>query len=176
MAVTVAVAVAAVVAVAVAVAVAVVVVVVVVVAVAVAVAVAAALGVLGVAEFEAFGDEFAALVVVSVVVVPPKNLCGVGGAAFWSALIWCVSCWQFGGWCCCVDGCGGAWVCGGAEVVWFREGACGAHVHIPSTSVHFRMLSSFVPAMVGRRTLAIIGKSFRGAGIDGITMSWSSWS
>ena len=44
-----------------------------VVAVAVAVAVAAALGVLGVAEFEAFGVEFAALVVVSVVVVPPKT-------------------------------------------------------------------------------------------------------
>ena len=44
-----------------------------VVAVAVAEAVAAALGVFGVAVFEAFGVEFGALVVVSVVVVPPKT-------------------------------------------------------------------------------------------------------
>ena len=52
-----------------------------------------------------------------------------------------MSCWQFG-WCCCVGWCSGVWVCGGVEVVWCS--ACGAHVHIPSTSVHLRMLSSFV--------------------------------
>ena len=65
-------------------------------------------------------------------------------------------------------------MCGGVEVVWC--GACGAQVHIPSTSVHLRMLSSFVLGVGGLMTLAIIGKSFRGAGIDGIAMSWSSWS
>ena len=41
---------------------------------------------------------------------------------------------------------------------------------------HLRMLSSFVLGVGGLMTLAIIGKSFRGAGIDGIAMSWSSWS
>ena len=52
------------------------------VAVAVAVAVAAALGVLGVVEFEALGDEFAALVVVSAVVVPPKTFVAVAVQRF----------------------------------------------------------------------------------------------
>ena len=42
-------------------------------------------------------------------------------------------------------------------VVWC--GACGAQVHIPSTSVHLRMLSSFVLGFGGLTTLAIIGKS-----------------
>ena len=66
-------------------------------------------------------------------------------------------------------------MCGGVVVVWWCGGACGAHVHIPSTSVHLRTLSSFVPAMVGgRRMLPIIGKSLLGAGIGGITISWSS--
>ena len=53
-----------------------------VVAVAVAEAVAAALGVFEVAVFEAFGVEFAALVVVSVVVVPPKTFVASALARF----------------------------------------------------------------------------------------------
>ena len=53
-----------------------------VVAVAVAVAVATALGVLGVVEFEALGDEFAALVVVSAVVVPLKTCVAVAVQCF----------------------------------------------------------------------------------------------
>ena len=48
------------------------------VAVAVAVAVAAALGVLVVVVFEALSDEFAALGVVSAVVVPPKTFVALG--------------------------------------------------------------------------------------------------
>ena len=52
------------------------------VAVAVAVAVAAALGVLGVVEFEALGLEFAALVVASAVVVPPKTFVAVAVQRF----------------------------------------------------------------------------------------------